>query len=247
MALPIIYQDEHIVAIHKPSGLLVHRSMLDRHETRFAVQLLRDQLGRRVYPAHRLDKGTSGLLLFGLSPETGRALSMSFEQQHVHKRYHAVVRGWPDTEGVIDHALAKQLDESEIRAGAAQGPIQDALTQYRTLAACTQPWRIDKYPESRYALVELNPITGRRHQLRRHLKHISHPIIGDATYGKGQHNRKFAEEFSVNRLLLACSEMQFPHPVSGAALTLHCPWADDFSLVLAKLGLAAAAADYPAR
>ncbi|KPC53468.1 pseudouridine synthase [Amantichitinum ursilacus] len=238
MALPIVFMDEQIVAIHKPSGLLVHRSMLDRHETRFAVQLLRDQLGRRVYPAHRLDKGTSGLLLFGLNPEAGRALSLAFEHQHVHKRYHAIVRGWPSDAGVIDHALAKQLDESEIRAGAPQGPIQDAVTEYKTLATTTQPWQIDKYPESRYALVELNPITGRRHQLRRHLKHISHPIIGDATYGKGQHNRKFAEVFGHARLLLACSAMRFPHPVTGETLALTCPLAADFGEVVHGLGWA---------
>ena len=240
MALPIVYQDEQMVAIHKPSGLLVHRSMLDRHETRFAVQLLRDQLGRRVYPAHRLDKGTSGLLLFGLSPETGRALSIAFEHQQVHKRYHAIVRGWPDAAGEIDHALAKQLDESGIRAGAPQGPIQDAVTHYRTLATTTLPWQIDKYPESRYALVELTPITGRRHQLRRHMKHISHPIIGDATYGKGQHNRKFAEEFGIARLLLACSEMRFPHPVTGLEMKLECGLADEFAAVARGCGLMSA-------
>ncbi|WP_283150407.1 pseudouridine synthase [Silvimonas soli] len=234
--LEIIYQDEYLVAIHKPAGLLVHRSMLDRHETRFAVQLLRDQLGRRVYPAHRLDKGTSGLLLFGLTPEIGRALSMSFEAQLVDKRYHAIVRGWPDEQGTIDHALARQLDESEITKGAPQGPIQPAITRFKRLAATEQPWSVDRYPQTRYALMELEPVTGRRHQLRRHMKHISHPIIGDATYGKGQHNRKFAEELGVNRLFLACSAMCLPHPVSREVLDLRCALAEEFARVIQALG-----------
>ncbi|MBB5190791.1 tRNA pseudouridine65 synthase [Silvimonas terrae] len=236
--LQIIYQDDDLVAIHKPAGLLVHRSMLDRHETRFAVQLLRDQLGRRVYPAHRLDKGTSGLLLFGLSPESGRALAMAFEAQSVEKRYHAIVRGWPAATGVIDHALAKQLDESEIRSGAPQGPIQPACTHFERLAITEQPWSVDRYPHTRYALMALAPVTGRRHQLRRHMKHISHPIIGDATYGKGIHNRKFAEELGVNRLFLACSHMQFAHPSTGKTLSLHCPLADEFAAVITALGWA---------
>ncbi|WP_245575028.1 pseudouridine synthase [Chitinilyticum litopenaei] len=233
--LPLLYQDEHLVAIHKPSGLLVHRTSLDAWETRFAVQILRNQLRRRVYPAHRLDKGTSGILLFGLTPEAGRALAMAFEAQQVDKTYHALVRGWPPASGLIDHALERKLDDAELYGGPVPTGAQPAQTRYRTQAKVELPWQIDRYPTSRYALVELDPLTGRRHQLRRHLKHISHPIIGDATYGKGVHNRRFTEEYGSERLLLACTAIAFPHPASGERIALACPLADEFAALLRRL------------
>lgn len=235
--LPLLYLDDHLVAVHKPSGLLVHRSMLDRHETRFAMQMVRDQLGRRVYPVHRLDKGTSGILVFGLTPDVGRTLSSLFETQQVDKRYLAIVRGWLPDEGDIDHPLQKQLDDMEKWEGMPEtAPAQSALTRYRRLAQVELPWQFDRYPTSRYSLAELDPLTGRRHQLRRHMKHISHPIIGDATYGKGNHNRKFAEEFGVSRLLLACTRLVLPHPVTGERLEIECPLAEEFERVVERLG-----------
>ena len=241
--LPILYQDADMVVVHKPSGLLVHRSPIDRHETRFALQLVRDQLGCRVYSAHRLDKGTSGLLVFGLHPDAGRSLSMAFATQSVHKTYHAIVRGWPADQGLIDHPLSRQEDQQghAAHANAAPdtlAPPQPAQTAFRTLATVTLPVCIDRYPTSRYALVELHPQTGRRHQLRRHLKHISHPIIGDATHGKGRHNRWFAEHFGVGRLLLAATALEVPHPMTGERLALCCPPSADFGQVLQGLGWA---------
>lgn len=232
--LPIIYQDQHLVAIHKPAGLLVHRSPIDRRERRFALQMLRDQLGQRVYAVHRLDKGTSGVLLFALSSAVGRALSRCFEARQVGKTYLAVVRGHPPLAGEIDHPLRRHFDTEGARA-AADAPAQDACTRYRRLATIELPHRIDRYPSSRYALVELEPLSGRRHQLRRHLKHIAHPIIGDATYGKGRHNRLFQTLFACNRLLLACTELRLAHPVTGAVLTLRAPLANDFHRLLARL------------
>ncbi|MBI4742377.1 MAG: pseudouridylate synthase [Betaproteobacteria bacterium] len=240
--LPILYRDETLIAIHKPSGLLVHRTLLDRHETRFAVQLLRDQIGQHVHPVHRLDRSTSGVLLFTLDREVGKAMSAQFEAQAVDKTYLAVVRGHPPEAGRIDHPLTRQFDDYEFRPQDAASPAQDALTDYRRLAVAELPYRVDRYPNSRYALLELKPQTGRRHQLRRHLKHLSHPVIGDATYGKGRHNRLFKELFGIDRLLLACLEMRLTHPVSGLPLHLHAPLADDFALVLAGLGWSAATA-----
>nr|WP_294864949.1 tRNA pseudouridine(65) synthase TruC [uncultured Pseudogulbenkiania sp.] len=234
--LPILYRDERLIAIHKPSGLLVHRTVLDRHETRFAIQLLRDQIGQRVYPVHRLDKGTSGVLLFALDRDMGREMSWQFERQQVDKRYLAVVRGWPDEQGEIEHALTRRPDDLEWVGEKVDTTPQAALTRFRRLATVELPHAVDKYPHSRYALVELTPETGRRHQLRRHLKHIAHPIIGDATYGKGRHNRLFGELFGCQRLLLACMEMRFAHPVSGETVTLTAPLADDFAGVVRALG-----------
>ncbi len=233
--LPILFQDEHLIAIHKPSDLLVHRTSLDAYETRFAVQLLRDQIGQHVYPAHRLDKATSGVLLFGLNPAAARTLSMHFAAREVQKKYLAIVRGWPTETGSIDHPLELRKDDAEIFGDEAPKGAQESQTEYRRLATIELPWTVDKYPSSRYALMELNPITGRRHQIRRHLKHISHPIIGDSTYGKGNHNRAFAQAFGVNRLLLACLNMSFPHPIDGQCITVTAPLAADFSRVVAEL------------
>jgi tRNA pseudouridine65 synthase len=233
-SLDVVYRDDWLIAIHKPAGLLVHRSDLDRHETRFAVQLLRDQIGRPVWPAHRLDRGTSGLLLFSLDPETGRALSGQFARGEVAKTYLAVVRGHPPEAGVIDHPLTPRPDAHAGLAG--DRAPQPARTRYRRLAATELPYRVDRYPSSRYALVALYPDTGRRHQLRRHLKHIAHPIIGDATHGKGRHNRLFQDLFDSRRLLLAALELRLFHPVTGTPLCLSAPLATEFQAVLARLG-----------
>lgn len=216
--LEILYRDAQLIAIDKPAGLLVHRSDIDRHATRFAVQLLRDQVGRRVQPVHRLDKGTSGVLLFAFDAAVARALGRQFEGGAVGKTYLAVVRGWPAESGVIDHALSRQHDDYGRKLPAATA--QPAVTHYRRLATIELPVAIDRYPNSRYALLELKPLTGRHHQLRRHMKHISHPIIGDATHGKGVHNRFFQRELGCSRLLLACVEMVFHHPVSGARIVI---------------------------
>jgi tRNA pseudouridine65 synthase len=240
--LEIIHRDEHLIAIHKPSGLLVHRTVLDRHETRFAVQLLRDQIGQYVHPVHRLDRGTSGVLLFALDKEIGKQVSAQFEAQQVDKTYFAVVRGHPPESGIIEHSLSRQFDDYEFRSLSATSEAQPALTHYRRLATVELPHQVDIYPTSRYALLELKPQTGRRHQLRRHLKHLAHPIIGDATYGKGRHNRFFQERFGCRRMLLACLAMRLIHPVSGLPLQLFAPPAEDFSVVVDRLGWAGSAA-----
>ena len=236
--LNIIYRDEHLIAIDKPAGLLVHRTDLDRHETRFAVQMLRDQIGRHVHPVHRLDRGTSGVLLFALDREIGRALGQQFETQQVDKTYLAVVRGHPAPAGRIDHPLVRRYDAYEARHPASAAAAQPAITDYRRLAVAELAQRVDRYPTSRYALLELSPHSGRRHQLRRHLKHIAHPIIGDATYGKGAHNRLFEQLFGCRRLLLACLEMRLVHPANGQPLVLRAPLASDFCAALRQLGWA---------
>ena len=232
--LTVLYQDQYLIAIDKPAGLLVHRSNVDRHETRFAVQLLRDQIGQRVQPVHRLDKGTSGVLLFTLDEASTRELSRQFELNTVRKTYVAVVRGWPAQSGQIDHPLSRQKDHYDERISG--GELQAARTSFRRLACAELPFQVDQHPSSRYSLVELIPDTGRMHQLRRHMKHISHPIIGDSTHGKGLHNRFFQRQFGVGRLLLACVELQFCHPVSGAQVTICTSPGAEFETVLSQLG-----------
>jgi tRNA pseudouridine65 synthase len=237
-ALTVLYRDEHIVVIDKPSGLLVHRTVLDRHETRFAVQLLRDQIGRQVSPVHRLDRGTSGVLVFAFERDAMRALSADFAAQRVSKTYLAVVRGWPAEQGMINHALRRQPDDVEWADARAGNLPQEAVTHWRRLATVELPLVNDRYPTSRYALLELTPATGRRHQIRRHLKHIAHPVIGDATHGKGAHNRAFAAHTGCARLLLHCAAMSFPHPLNGTAVRVHAPLSGDFARLLVTLGWA---------
>ncbi|MFH1870599.1 MAG: pseudouridine synthase [Pseudomonadota bacterium] len=236
--LDILYRDDRLVAINKPAGLLVHRSNIDRHETRFAVQLLRDQIGQRVHPLHRLDKGTSGVLLFALDADCAREVGGQFQRDEITKRYLAVVRGWPPEAGVIDHPLSRQFDDYGRKLGAdsAAAAALPAVTEYRRLARVELPDAVDRYPTSRYALVELSPRSGRQHQLRRHLKHISHPIIGDATWGKGIHNRFFQQRFGCGRLLLACTRLELKHPQDGRALIISAPLEQSFAAVLGALG-----------
>ncbi|HXQ30883.1 MAG TPA: pseudouridine synthase [Steroidobacteraceae bacterium] len=232
--LEILYQDEYLVAIAKPSGLLVHRTPLDPWATGFAVQRLRDQLGCTVYPVHRLDKATSGVLLFALDPDVLAQLSAAFERGAVSKRYLAIVRGWPPETLHIDHALERLADEYTDRPPA-MAP-QPAVTRLRRLATAELPVRVDRYPTSRYALVALEPLTGRRHQLRRHLKHAGYPIVGDTTYGQGRHNRLFRTRFRSERLLLAAVSLQLRHPLSGEPLQIAAKPAADFASVAAGLG-----------
>lgn len=211
----------------KPPGLLVHRTGLDAGETRFALQMLRDQLGRPVWPAHRLDKGTSGVLLFALSAEVARLLGQAFESgDGLHKTYRAVVRGWPADEGLIDHPLKRMPDDMRTE----RLEVQPAQSRFATLRRFELPLPQQGFASTRCAEVALEPLTGRRHQLRRHMKHIAHPIIGDATHGKGPLNRAVADLIGLQRLWLHAQSLELPHPVSGQRLQLVSPLPSEWAL-----------------
>ena len=234
--LDILYQDKALVVVNKPSGLLVHRSMIDRHETRFAIQTVRDQIGQYVFPLHRLDKPTSGVLIFALSAELAKLAGEQLSNGTTYKRYRAVVRGYAPESGIVEHALKEELDKIADKKARQDKPAQEAITEYCRLATVELPVSIDRYPQSRYSLVEAIPKTGRKHQIRRHLKHISHPIIGDAKHGKGIHNRYFGKYFNADRLLLHCSEMRMEHPVSGESLLFKAPMDQIFIQLFQRFG-----------
>jgi tRNA pseudouridine65 synthase len=212
--LPVLYRDVHLLAIGKPAGLAVHRGVA--RDRTFALQIVRGQAGRHVHAVHRLDRATSGVLLFALDPETARRMQERFAAGAVEKRYLALVRGIPPEEGVIDHPIPSDLE----------GPRVPAVTAFRRLATF-----------ERYALVEARPRTGRRHQIRRHFKHISHPLIGDVRYGKGEHNRLFRERFGLHRMALHALEVAFEHPETGEALRIAAPVPEDLAGPLRAMGM----------
>lgn len=228
--LSLVYRDDWLLAVHKPVGLLVHRSDVDRHETVFALQLARALNDHQpVYPVHRLDRPTSGLLLFARDADTASRLGQAFMAGAVEKTYWAIVRGWTASAGLIDQPLR---DKSADRRVSRELPLRAARTRYRRLATTTLPVAIETYPSSRYSLLELMPETGRQHQLRRHLQHIGHPIIGDTSYGRTRHNHYFAQHYGPGRLLLAATRLSLRHPVTEAPLTLAAAPSPDFQRAL---------------
>lgn len=236
-SLKILYQDDSLVAIHKPAALLVHRSPIDKRETQFAVQMTRDLIEQDVYPVHRLDKATSGLLLFALNKEAARNLSTQFMEHSLQKRYIALVRGWTQEHGEIDKPLLYKRDKYGDRDKQQPTEAQEAYTAYRTLAQCTLDKPLGKFAQQRYSLLQLSPKTGRKHQIRRHLNGISHPIIGDVNYGDRNHNHLFNDWRGYHRLYLAATALEFEHPLTQERITIQAPLQADFYQTLQALQL----------
>ncbi|HTO19370.1 MAG TPA: pseudouridine synthase [Pseudomonas sp.] len=226
-----LYRDDWLLAVHKPAGLLVHRSPIDKHETEFALQYARElNGGEHVYAVHRLDRPTSGLLLFARDPHTASLLGQAMMANTVRKTYRALVRGWPPASGLIDHALKEHAVDKRLKDE--PQPVREAQTRYSRLASTQLPVEIEGFPTSRYSLLQLHPLTGRKHQLRRHMQHLSHPIIGDTNYGRTRHNHYFAERFGYSRLMLAATNLHFTHPVTGEAMHLQAEPSEDFQQVV---------------
>lgn len=239
--LNILFEDQHLVAIDKPAGLLVHRSKVDVRARQFAMQMLRDQLGQLVYPVHRLDRPTSGVLLFALNSGVARSLCQQFENRSVSKQYEAIVRGHPPQNGCWDEPLVEKQDR--VLAGHADEDkaAQSAVTRFETMQTWTIPFSTKacsptgKYASSRYAHVRINPKTGRRHQIRRHFNHMAYPIVGDTTYGDRRHNRLINQLTGVKRLLLVAKTLTIQHPVSGQSLTIEANVGRQFANVVSFL------------
>ena len=219
--IEIIYEDEFLVAINKEAGLLVHRSWLDKGETRFAMQLTRDAVGYHVFPVHRLDKPTSGVLLFAKSSAVARSLTEAFTEHSIDKQYLAVVRGFIAEQGVVDYALSFKPDAIADKFADLDKPAQEAVTHWRRLAQIELPFAVSKkHDTSRYSLVRLIPETGRKHQLRRHMRHLFRHIVGDTSHGDGRHNRFFRSQYGCERMLLHAQSLALSHPVTDEPLLL---------------------------
>jgi len=230
--IPILYRDEHLIAVNKPAGLLVHRSPIDARETRFLLQEVREQIGAHVFPVHRLDKGTSGVLLFALHAAAAQRLSEAWRDEQVEKRYLAVVRGWAEEHVLVDHPLRDPYDPRSRRAG--EERQRAAVSEFACLARIELEAAVGRYPTARYSLAECRPHTGRRHQLRRHLKHLRHPVIGDANYGDGAHNRFFRNSLGIGRLLLAATRIRFRHPFGAGDVEIDAALEGEFAAFLAR-------------
>lgn len=223
--LEVIYRDEHLIAINKPHDLLVHRSPIAADVEEFAMQILRDQIGAKVYPAHRIDRKTGGVLLFALDKDIEKLMQQQFMNNQVHKKYLAIVRGHTPDSGEIDYPLRKE-----------NGTLQDAFTAYRTLQRAELPVPLGKHETSRYSLVEAEPTTGRMHQLRKHFAHIFHPIIGDRTHGCNKQNKLFKEKWEMTTMLLHASQLSFTHPLNNEPVTITAELQPKFLAVISLMG-----------
>ena len=232
--IDIVFDDEAVLAVNKPAGLLVHRSSIAADERDFLLDRLQTQVGGPLFLAHRLDRATSGVVLLAKSRAVAGELGRQFMRRSVVKRYLAVVRGWPDAEGTIDHALPDVRERS---------PRKPALTRWRTLATTTVPIELGRYPEQRYALVEALPETGRYRQIRKHFHHVSHHIVGDTSHGRGDHNRLWRIHFGVHRLLLHAWRLELAHPLAGTPLLLEAAPDAVWRGVLERFAWRAALAD----
>lgn len=222
--LEILYQDAHLIAINKPHGLLVHRTGIATNADVFAVQELRNQIDQHVYPVHRLDRKTSGVLLFAKDKELIPPLMKQFEEQEVKKSYLAILRGYTDDQGTIDYALTND-----------RGKTQEAITDYETLERTEIDLPFGKYSTSRYSLVKAKPRTGRMHQLRKHFAHIIHPIIGDRPHGCNKQNKLFLKQWGMNTMLLHAEELSFQHPVTQVNIQIKAKPSEEFLRMLKTL------------
>ncbi|SFU41488.1 pseudouridine synthase [Pontibacter akesuensis] len=212
--LEIVFEDEHYVAINKPNGLLVHRTRIAEEKKEFALQLLRDQLGYRLFTIHRLDRGTSGVLLFAKTPEAAAAVVKAFEAREPNKVYFAIVRGYAPEAATIDTPIKPDKDHKHREP-------QEALTHYSRLATVELPIAVGRYATARYSLVRVKPETGRMHQIRKHFAHARHYVVGDKRHGDWRHNKMFLEEMQSSSLLLHAAQLSFQHPYSSQQVVVQ--------------------------
>ncbi len=223
--MEIVYEDDALIAVNKPNGIFVHRTRLDPSASTFVLQIVRDMTGSRVYPVHRLDRKTSGLLLLAKSVPVQSRLNEIFRDRQILKQYLAIVRGFTPEVFTVNYALKND-----------QGNLQESITHFKTMAQVEIPLSNGKFNTSRYSLVSAQPETGRRHQIRRHLAHVLHPIIGDRPHGCNKQNKLFLAQFNMNNMLLHSSSLTFLHPVTGAQIEIKAPLFGEFLRMFDTLG-----------
>lgn len=224
--IPILFQDEHYVVVHKPHNLLVHRTKFSDDKI-FLLQTLRDQIGKHLYPVHRLDRPTAGVLLMALHSEAARKIKIQFDERTLEKNYWLVARGYTEEQGLIDKPLQETKDK----------PLQEAKTEFKTLKTVELPFAVGRYQTARYSLVEAKPLTGRMHQIRKHFASHSHPIIGDRLHGDGKHNLFLREHLQVHRLLLLARSLQWQHPYTNEIILSESLIDEDWLKVLALFAM----------
>ena len=224
MVFDVLFRDEFLIAINKPYGYFVHRTKLDFQADTLVMPALRDQINQYVYPVHRLDRKTAGVLLFALDENTQRIMNTEFAEGNIDKKYHAIARGFTSESMEIDYAITND-----------SGQTQNAITHLITLQQSEIPVSSGKHPTSRYSWVELKPLTGRQHQLRKHMAHIFHPIIGDRPHGCNKQNKFFLENFNLSEMMLNAVELGFVHPYSKNDIIIKAPYSPEFLRMLVEL------------
>ncbi len=233
----IIYRDDYIVAINKPAGMLTHPSWIDKDADENAMHALRDLIGQWVYPIHRLDRPTSGVLLFALNSDIAKLLADEFAKRETTKTYIALVRGFTQEHEVIDYPLKDLWDKMTDKEKSKDNPAKEAITEYWKIATTELQIPVRPHPTSRYTLIKVIPHTGRSRQIRRHMKHIFHHMIGDHQHGDGFHNKMLIERFGLNRLMLHANTLHINHPITNKIIVLTAKIPDDFSDFLRKIGI----------
>ncbi|APZ93498.1 pseudouridine synthase [Fuerstiella marisgermanici] len=234
ISLPVLFEDECLIAVDKPAGMFVHRSEADRNDTDVVVQRVREHTGHFVYPAHRLDRATSGIVLLAKSPDTAALVGALFAERRVRKVYRALIRGHCETSGRIDTALIAARGRDKPPGHPYREP-QDAITEFQRLQTFEIPFCSDRYPTTRCSLVDVQPLTGRYHQIRRHFNYESHPVIGDTSHGDNRQNQFYRSRFGLNRLMLAAVRLEFEHPMTQRSVVVECEPAAEFQVLMEQL------------
>jgi tRNA pseudouridine65 synthase len=226
MPLEIVYEDQWIIAINKPAGLLVHRSYIATNTDIYALQLLRDQVGYHVFPIHRLDRKTSGILLFAKDKSFVQPFQEALSSSHSKKSYNAIVRGYFPNDRTVDYDLTND-----------KGKTQSAITNFKLISITELDLPFGRFNTSRYSLIEAQPRTGRMHQIRKHLNHLRHPIIGDRPHGCNKQNKLFLEKWNLTKMLLHAKTLEIQHPYLNQNLSIKASSPQHFNQMLEVLNL----------
>ena len=239
MQLSILYEDDYLIAVDKPSGLLVHPSWISKPDEPTLMGLLKECYpSDKLHTIHRLDRATSGVILVGKELESSKRMQEQFQAREVKKEYECLVRGWfNEPKGRVDHALVPKYDKFADPLASQDKEAKAAVTDFEVIGQTELLIPVGRYATSRYSRVACYPHTGRKHQIRRHMKHLLHPIIGDTKYGEGRHNRMFRDHFNLHRLVLMARAIQFCHPITNTLITITADLPVDIKQLYEELGV----------